>query len=414
MPAKNRSGALVVREHNGRPFYEAAWRDGTRRQVKRRLGRAWLEPDGHGGWRKRRGRVQDGYLDERAAYVKMAAVIDEHEAALPRPQVEPTFDDAAAGWLHHLEHVEGVKPSTLRDYRYMLTAPDAEPLLRGRRRSGARIMREFGGQELRTITTAQVDRWLAQLDREGVAPRNVNKHRQVVASVLEFAMRRPDTYALGVNAARPTSKRREPDPTVLDFYEPEEMLALARAATNEQDAALFVVAAYSGLRLGELRALRWRDIDLPGSKLTVSGSISDNQRTAPKSRKPRTVPLATMAATELARLAERDRFVNRDDLVFVGPLGGYLDPSALRGRYRQAQTAADLRALRLHDLRHTFGSLAVRGGVDLATLKAWMGHAKISTTERYLHAKPRTDDVARLDRAFAGQVAELEEASSPR
>lgn len=247
--------------------------------------------------------------------------------------------------------------------------------------------------------------------------RNVNKHRQVVCSILEHAVVRPDDYALAVNVARATSKRREGDADVLDFYDPEEVMALARAArerlvAGEQDAALYVVAAYSGLRLGELRALRWRDVDLPGSKLTVAGSISAGERTAPKSGQPRTVPLATAAAAALARLAERDRFVQRDDPVFVGPLGEYLDPSALRRRYRRAQKAAELRPLRLHDLRHTFGSLAVRGGVDLATLKQWMGHSRISTTERYLHAKPRTDDAARLDRAFEGGLAELERTAS--
>jgi len=81
--------------------------------------------------------------------------------------------------------------------------------------------------------------------------------------------------------------------------------------------------------------------------------------------------------------------------------------SALRRRLGRAQKAAGLRSLCFHDLRHSFGSLVVRE-VDTATLKAWMGHAKITTTERYLHAKPRTSDVARLDRAFAGTSEQLE------
>ena len=87
--------------------------------------------------------------------------------------------------------------------------------------------------------------------------------------------------------------------------------------------------------------------------------------------------------------------------------GGWrkLDACALRRRLSRAQTAG-LRPLRFHDLRHSFGSLVERE-VDTATLKAWMRQAKITTTERYLHAKPRTSDVARLDRAFAGSSEEL-------
>lgn len=53
------AGALIVRASKGVPFYEAKWRDATSKQRKRRLGRAWLEPDPEGGWRKRRGRVRD-------------------------------------------------------------------------------------------------------------------------------------------------------------------------------------------------------------------------------------------------------------------------------------------------------------------------------------------------------------------
>lgn len=92
--------------------------------------------------------------------------------------------------------------------------------------------------------------------------------------------------------------------------------------------------------------------------------------------------------------------------MFCGPLGDHLDSSALRRRYRRAQDAAGLRPLRFHDLGHSFGSLVVRE-VDTATLQSWMGHAKLATTERYLHAKPRHGDVARLDRAFTGRADEL-------
>ena len=136
--------------------------------------------------------------------------------------------------------------------------------------------------------------------------------------------------------------------------------------------------------------------------VTVAASWSSGVVTSPKSRKPRTVPLATPPAAELARLADRRRFTAPDDLVFCSTLGDHLDPSALRRRLRRAQDAAELRPLRFHDLRHSFGSLVVRE-VDTATLKAWMGHAKLTTTERYLHSKPRHTDVARLDRAFAAQ-----------
>jgi integrase len=233
---------------------------------------------------------------------------------------------------------------------------------------------------------------------------------------------REDTFGLLSNPARASDKRREPDPQPIDFYEPEEVFALARAAqegmhrdpsrpavsTDEmderrradgQDATLFLVAAFTGLRLGELLALRWHNVHFADAKLVVDASWSSGRLSTPKSRKWRAVPLADQPAVALEELSRRARFSARDDLVFCSAIGDHLDPSAVRRRYRRAQDAADLRPLRFHDLRHSFGSLVIRE-FDPVAVKDFMGHAKITTTERYLHARSRRTDAARLTRAF--------------
>lgn len=74
----------------------------------------------------------------------------------------------------------------------------------------------------------------------------------------------------------------------------------------------------------------------------------------------------------------------------------------MRKRFQRAQLAAEIRVRRFHDLRHTFGSLAIRR-LDSVTVQAMMGHSRLTTTERYLHAKPRTDDAARLSEAFSAE-----------
>ena len=90
-------------------------------------------------------------------------------------------------------------------------------------------------------------------------------------------------------------------------------------------------------------------------------------------------------------------------MVFAGEGGGYVDASALRRRYLKAQKAAGLRSLRFHDLRHTFGSLAV-SRASLVALQAWMGHADVKTTMRYLHHKSHAAEAELLDGAFASRV----------
>lgn len=234
---RNLSGALVVRVGaSGQPFYEAKWRDSERRQVKRRLGPAWVERDGSGdGWRKRRGRAPDDFLDEKSAIVEMRDAIEAREASLAdvHPSHEPLFEDAAADWLRHLENVDGAKPSTLSDYRYMLGPADASPRKRGRVK-GRHLMAAFGGRKLSSITTAEVDRFLERLDRTKLTKRTINRYRQCICSVLEHAIRHPDRYGLATNVARASAKRREADPSVLDFYEVEEVAALARAAAEDR------------------------------------------------------------------------------------------------------------------------------------------------------------------------------------
>src|SRR4051812_49449973 len=88
----------------------------------------------------------------------------------------------------------------------------------------------------------------------------------------------------------------------------------------------------TGLRTGELLELRWRYVSFERATVTVAASWSGGEGTSPKSRKPRTVPLATPPAAELARLADRPWVTSPHDLVFCSTLGDHLDPSAPRPR----------------------------------------------------------------------------------
>ena len=417
---------------DGQPFYEAKWRRAGR-QLKRRIGSAWLVPGVDGSWQPRRGRVPAGYFDEIRAAVRMTELIAEHDAEesaveereRDRKARGVTVRELAAEWLEYLAHEKGAKPSTLVDYGYLLREPGV-PYSRGGGISLGRIMRAFGDVRVRDVTTPQIATFLRELDRSGVSPRSVNKHRQVLAAMFAYASRE-DTYALPANPVSATSKRREMPPAVLDFYEPEEIEALARSAfagvhrgrpvygldadelvwrawEDRQDAELYRVAAYTGMRLGELLALRWEDVDLNGRRLIVHRAVSADVEGPTKSWQARALPLADPAAAALARLAARDDYTGRNDYVFCSRLGRRLDPSALRRRYGAARHAAGLRPLRFHALRHAAGSLVAReAGAHF--VQAFLGHSRLSTTERYLHAKSRPQDVDVLNRAFAGATS---------
>jgi integrase len=202
-----------------------------------------------------------------------------------------------------------------------------------------------------------------------------------------------------VNAAAEVEKPTISRAGDIRVFSPEEVWALVRAAASEQDAAIFLTAAFTGLRLGELLALTWRDVDFAGSVVRVRASYSAGALTTPKSGKVRAVPMAPDVASALARLGRREDWIGEDDLVFVGVAGGYLDSSSLRKRYGLALQAAGLRKLRFHDLRHTFGTRMI-AKADIRRVQEWMGHADIQTTMRYLHYAPRHDDARLVAEAF--------------
>ena len=278
------------------------------------------------------------------------------------------------------------------------------------------------------VTTREVEDLLRSVAATGVAARTVNKVRQLMCAIFSYGMR-PSTYALPTNPAQHADRRREPDPAPLAFYTPELVEALARALADGahrdpsrpalgddeiaararedvQDAEIIRLATYAGLRRGELVALRWRDVDFIGRKLIVRRSLSgDTEVKSTKSRRAREIPLPHQAAAALERISRRGEFTEPDDYVFVNRFGRRLDPSALRRRFERARDAADLEPLKFHGLRHTYRSLLVAGGVDLPSVKAAMGHSRITTTERYLNARPAGELADRFTRALAGIAA---------
>lgn len=116
------------------------------------------------------------------------------------------------------------------------------------------------------------------------------------------------------------------------------------------------------------------------------------------------VTLSDQALAALGALSRRPRFTGPSDYVAVGRAGGRLDPQAFSSRVRKAQRATGMRERPVHDLRHTFGSLLVAANIDLVTVQAQLGDARLETTARYLHARDASEQAERFTAAF-GQMA---------
>jgi integrase len=212
-----------------------------------------------------------------------------------------TFEDACAEYLHWLEEVRQRKPSTLRDYRGIIRV---------------HLIPFFTGVPVEDITPEDADAWAAQL---GAGRRMNNRTKIKVMTVLYGVMERArKVHKLPRNPMAAVEKPIQRVSGDIDVFSVEEVMALVRAADDEQDAAIYLTAALTGLRRGELVALRWRDVDFAGQSIRVRASYTEGGLTTPKSGKVRAVPMAPQVSSALARLAAREAYTANDDLVFPG------------------------------------------------------------------------------------------------
>ena len=174
-----------------------------------------------------------------------------------------------------------------------------------------------------------------------------------------------------------------------------------------------MLAAMTGLRQGELVALRWRDIDWAAGVVRVRRTYSRGEWGTPKSRRSsRAVPLPDRVAAELERHFQRSVYQGDDDVVFCHPqTGNPYDASKLRERFYAAMAAAGMQercgqrgGITFHSLRHTFGTRMAAVGVPMRTLQEWMGHRDYTTTLIYADFAPdQSGGAAYAERAF-GEV----------
>jgi integrase len=301
-----------------------------------------------------------------------------------------TFADAAAEWLRYVEHDRGRKPSTVAGYSALVRS---------------QLLPAFETMPLESITTPVIERWI------GSVQRSANTRLKSLVLLHGIFQRAKKVWGLPANSVTDVERPPLPRSGGIQVFSPEEVWALVRAADSEQDAAIFLTAAFAGLRRGELLALRWRDVDFSGSVIRVRASYAEGHLTTPKSGKVRSVPMAPDVAEALAKLGQRELFTGDDELVFVGQSGSYLDGSALRRRYGAALKRAGLRQLRFHDLRHTFGTRMI-AKADIRRVQEWMGHADIDRTMKYLHYVPREEDARLVAEAFSVESGASEPSAS--
>ena len=398
------------------PRRPSAWHTKYRmpdgRQVKKRLGPAWTQP----------GRPPEGWLTKKLAEQSLAVILreaDEGKLAVATA-TGLTFPAVAREFLRYIEEDRERDPATLSDYRGVVEGY---------------LIPHFGDVPVEKITRDEIAAYRDLLRKEGRALRRVPEgtpkrtgklsNRVVVRHLVVLngifrRLRQVWRRGWGPMPENPAAADLVDRPSVrysgeLDVLKPDEVRLLAAHAKDEQTGALYLVAAFTGLRQGELFALRWRDVDYLNARVHVEHNYSGKRLKAPKSGKKRTTPMSDEVMRTFDALSRREHWTGPDDLVFPAEGGGFLDDMAVRRAFVKALERAGLRQVRFHDLRHTFGTVAART-LSPHALQMAMGHAHYSTTERYLHHSPAVEDAAKLTAAFGGdhsQALPVEIAGSP-
>jgi integrase len=275
-----------------------------------------------------------------------------------------TLGDFVAGWLDR--YALRVRPSTLARVREVLPHLDA-----------------FRSVALDEIRPAAVEDHVVALARR--APRQAELALRVLKQVLANAKERGQLVDEGVFRVK-APRRDQPEVRFLDWGEVEELAANTVAPYGN----LVLFAALTGMRQGELFAVRDRRVDLEAMTVHVEHGAYQGELVPVKTRASRRrVDLSNTAARVLRRqlLARKP---NDLGLVFPSPRGEVLNDDNFRHRiFRPAVRRAELTGLLFHDLRHTYAALMVAAGAHPKYLQAQMGHSSIRVTlDLYGHLFP--------------------------
>ncbi|MEJ7582989.1 MAG: site-specific integrase [Acidimicrobiales bacterium] len=283
------------------------------------------------------------------------------------------FSRWATEWLDTAAHL---KPKTRVDYEGMLRV---------------HVMPAFADQPIGSIQPSDVRRFIADEVASGAAPGTVRGARKVLRLVLATAQ------AEGAIRANPCDGIRVPASPKADmvFLTAEEVEALAETI-DPRYCTLIRLAAYTGLRAGEIGALRIGRVNLDAGRITVAESVTQVQGHGlvfgePKTYERRSVTLPAFLLDELARHL-KERSADPDAFVFPSPEGSVLNHKNFYGRmFKPAVTDAGLPSrMRFHDLRHTCAALCIVLGAHPTAIQERLGHSSITVTlDRYGHLFPK-------------------------
>jgi integrase len=353
------------------------------RRVTPAGGVSWVA---HVFWREagRRRQTKKAFRTKKEAQAAMAEMLAAHRAGTFVEPSKVTLGEYADVWLDGLTS-QGRKRSTLDGYRRQLDSY---------------VLPTLGTTALQDMKAVDLDRLYAGLIRSGGAGggalslTTVHHVHAVLSKLLNDAERKglvPRSVARLANA--PSLSRARSTGPEMTVWTTGQLATFLRSIAGNRNEAMFRTIAMTGLRRGEVVALRWSDVDLAGKRISIrqAATVHDGEEyvDAPKSRRSRRTIDVDEETIELLR-AHRERQVAAlarlgvrapaDDRVFTNAIGEPLRPGSVGQAFARLVRQADVPAIRLHDLRHTHASHLLAAGVNAKVVSERLGHSSVSFT----------------------------------
>ncbi len=337
-----------------------------------------------------------------AERVLAGLVADAHDGRI-RSDAGTIAELADAWWETTAAHLS---PSTRIGYRGQLER---------------RILPRWKKTKVARLQTLDLERWYAQLAREGLSANSVRNVHVVMSSMFTSAVR------WGWVAASPCTRARKPSipRPRYDTPEPEALMRLVASAPVPEFGVFLRVAAATGARRGELCGLQWPDIDFAKGELVIQRGVvhGDEDRRpvvkATKTGRDRFLALDSGTVEALrehrARMDERAAAIKtklgRNAFVFSDEpdCSSPWRPDTVTVQFVRLRETCGLHGVRLHDLRHAHATLLLAQGVAMSDVRDRLGHSDIRTTGIYLHGRRPGD---RLAADLFGQLLDAPKQSS--